>query len=64
MIRGIAEIPASVSEGCPSDVTLLRGAIVTLVLCVTNDFIWWVPLRLYLYDSWCFANRDSSISGN
>ena len=22
----------------------------TLVLCVTNDFIWWLPFGLYLYD--------------
>ena len=24
----------------------------TLVLCVTNDFIWWIPFGLYLYDAW------------
>ncbi|WP_224240287.1 hypothetical protein [Hyalangium gracile] len=24
----------------------------TLVLCLTNDFIWWVPFSLYLYDAW------------
>jgi hypothetical protein len=23
-----------------------------LVLCVTNDFVWWVPFALYLYDAW------------
>ena len=23
----------------------------TAVLCVTNDFIWWVPFGLYLYDA-------------
>jgi hypothetical protein len=22
----------------------------TLVLCITNDFIWWVPFGLYLWD--------------
>ena len=24
----------------------------TLVLCVTNDFIWWIPFALYLHDVW------------
>ena len=24
----------------------------TLVLCLTNDFIWWIPFALYLRDSW------------
>ena len=23
----------------------------SIVLCVTNDFIWWVPFALYLYDA-------------
>lgn len=23
-----------------------------IVLCLTNDFIWWLPFGLYLYDSW------------
>ncbi len=22
------------------------------ILCVTNDFIWWLPFSLYLYDAW------------
>ena len=22
----------------------------TIILCVTNDFIWWIPFGLYLYD--------------
>lgn len=29
----------------------------TLVLCLTNDFIWWVPFTLYLYDAWPFYRR-------
>ena len=29
----------------------------TLVLCLTNDFIWWVPFSLYLYDAWPFYRR-------
>lgn len=24
----------------------------TVVLCLTNDLIWWVPFALYLYDAW------------
>lgn len=24
----------------------------SIILCVTNDFIWWFPFGLYLYDSW------------
>lgn len=23
-----------------------------LLLCVTNDLIWWIPFALYLHDSW------------
>ena len=30
----------------------------TLVLCLTNDFIWWIPFSLYLYDSWPFFSRE------
>ncbi len=26
----------------------------TLVLCLTNDFIWWIPFALYLRDAWPF----------
>ena len=24
----------------------------TMVLCLTNDLIWWIPFVLYLYDAW------------
>jgi hypothetical protein len=24
----------------------------TIVMCVTNDFIWWLPFALYLRDAW------------
>jgi hypothetical protein len=24
----------------------------TVVMCLTNDFIWWIPFTLYLYDAW------------
>jgi len=30
----------------------------TIVMCLTNDFIWWIPFGLYLYDSWAFYKRD------
>jgi hypothetical protein len=33
----------------------------TLVLCLTNDIIWWIPFGLYLWDSWPFF-RSSFIS--
>ena len=24
----------------------------TIVLCLTNDLVWWIPFALYLYDAW------------
>jgi hypothetical protein len=33
-----------------------------LVLCVTNDFIWWLPFGLYLHDAWpAHGNHESRI---
>ncbi|QRN99262.1 hypothetical protein JRI60_09685 [Archangium violaceum] len=32
----------------------------TLVLCLTNDFIWWVPFSLYLWDAWPHYRRTFS----
>jgi hypothetical protein len=29
----------------------------TVVLCLTNDFVWWVPFGLYLRDAWPFYRR-------
>ena len=29
-----------------------------LVLCLTNDFIWWVPFGLYVIDSWPHYRRE------
>jgi hypothetical protein len=26
----------------------------TLVLCLTNDFVWWIPFAIYLHDAWPF----------
>src|SRR5438552_3926090 len=31
----------------------------TLILCLTNDFIWWLPFALYLYDAW-HQSEDSA----
>lgn len=32
----------------------------TLLLCLTNDFIWWIPFALYLYDAWPHFRRSLS----
>jgi hypothetical protein len=32
----------------------------TGVLCLTNDFIWWVPFALYLHDAWPEYRRTFS----
>jgi hypothetical protein len=33
---------------------LVRGAwpLRSAILCVTNDFIWWIPFTIYLVDAW------------
>jgi hypothetical protein len=31
-----------------------------LVLCVTNDFIWWIPFGAYLYHAWPVFRSDNS----
>ncbi len=30
----------------------------TLILCLTNDFIWWIPFALYLRDAWPHFRRE------
>jgi hypothetical protein len=30
----------------------------TLILCLTNDFIWWLPFALYLRDAWPHFRRE------
>jgi hypothetical protein len=30
----------------------------TLILCLTNDFVWWIPFALYLRDSWPLFRED------
>lgn len=32
--------------------------VATVVLCLTNDIIWWVPFGLYLHDSWPAFRRE------
>jgi hypothetical protein len=41
-------------------VLLWQGAwpLATIVLCFTNDLIWWIPFALYLRDSWPFFRRS------
>lgn len=29
-----------------------------LVLCLTNDFVWWIPFGLYLRDAWPLFRKD------
>jgi hypothetical protein len=31
-----------------------------VVLCLTNDFLWWVPFGLYLHDAWPEYRRTFS----
>lgn len=36
----------------------------TLVLCLTNDLIWWLPFGLYLRDAWPYFRGDlQAVSG-
>jgi hypothetical protein len=41
-------------------VLLVQGAwpARTLVLCLTNDLLWWVPFGLYLWDAFPWFRRD------
>jgi len=32
----------------------------TIILCLTNDFIWWIPFALYLRDAWPSFRRSFS----
>jgi hypothetical protein len=34
------------------------------VLCLTNDFIWWVPFGVYLVDAWPAFKNDASPSAS
>jgi len=35
-------------------VLLLQGVwpLKAMILCLTNDLIWWIPFGLYLWDAW------------
>ncbi len=35
----------------------------TIVMCVTNDFIWWIPFALYLRDAWPAFRKDQQEHG-
>lgn len=35
----------------------------TIVMCLTNDFVWWLPFALYLWDSWAFYKKDWTFNG-
>jgi hypothetical protein len=41
-------------------VVVLRGSwpAPTLLVCLTNDFIWWFPFALYLIDAWPLFRAD------
>jgi hypothetical protein len=34
----------------------------TVVLCLTNDLVWWIPFALYLRDAWPFYVADRADS--
>jgi hypothetical protein len=39
-----------------------RWPIKMAILCLTNDFVWWIPFALYLYDSWPLLRRHFTLS--
>src|SRR5213596_2746217 len=41
-------------------VLLIRGLwpMSTIILCITNDLIWWLPFGLYLKDFWSYFKAD------
>ena len=45
-------------------ILLLRGdwPMRAIVLCLTNDFIWWIPFTIYLVDSWPLFRRELAAS--
>lgn len=34
----------------------------TIVLCATNDLIWWIPFTIYLCDAWPAFSRDAGFA--
>ena len=58
--RGSARCGGSSREGAWSMVWPAHGGtwpVATVVLCLTNDLIWWIPFAI-IYDSWHFYKRD------
>jgi hypothetical protein len=47
-------------------VQIVRGLwpVSTIVLCITNDVIWWVPFGLYLQDAWPFFRVEMFADGS
>ena len=45
-------------------IELVRGTwpLAAAMICVTNDFIWWIPFALYLFD--CHMANQSEGRGN
>jgi len=39
-----------------------RWPLQTLVLCLTNDVMWWIPFGLYLYDAWPGDKEPAAIA--
>ncbi len=35
-----------------------KWAAASIVMCLTNDFIWWIPFGIYLLDSWEYYKKD------
>jgi len=33
----------------------------TMILCLTNDLIWWAPFALYLYDAWPWRRKETTV---
>lgn len=44
-------------------VLILQGQwpMATIVLCLTNDLIWWIPFSLYLKDAWPYFRREIGV---
>jgi hypothetical protein len=36
----------------------------TIVLCLTNDLIWWIPFSIYLYDAWPSSRQTDRQANN
>jgi hypothetical protein len=47
-------------------VLIARGQwpLASLVVCITNDFIWWLPFGLYLIDAWPWRDHSGAACGS